>query len=119
MRAMNLSEGLIFKDDEPFAEPLLVDKDGRILRFCLRPGQSIVEHTAPNSPFYVVVLQGKGIFTDGTGNEIKVEPGMLLTFSPDEEHSVRALDEDLVFVGFLHGVPGTRERRVGGTMAES
>jgi len=34
-----------------------------------------------------------------------------------ENHVIRALDEELVFVGFLQGVPGTRPGKVGGKMA--
>ena len=30
--------------------------------FTLQPGQSIREHNAPSSPFYVVVLNGRGMF---------------------------------------------------------
>lgn len=119
MRTMNLSDKLIFKDDEPFAEPLLVNKDGRILRFCLRPNQSIVEHSVPHSPFYVVILKGNGVFSNGQGKEKQVGPGMLLVFGPDEKHSVRAQDEELVFIGFLHGAPGTRAEHIGGTLSEA
>jgi len=116
MRNMQLLDGLKFKDNEPSAEPLLVDRDGRILRFCLQPHQSIVEHSVPHSPFTVIVLKGQGVFTDGSGREEQVGPYALLTFEPGENHAVRALDQELIFVGFLLGVPGTREERVGGTM---
>ena len=119
MRAIHLFDELQFKEQDPSAEPLYVDKDGRILRFCLRPHQTITEHTVPHSPFYVIVLKGRGVFTDGRGKESEFGPNSLLVFEPDENHSVRALDEDLVFVGVLHGVPGTREERVGGTLGRS
>jgi quercetin dioxygenase-like cupin family protein len=118
MRTMQLLEGLKFRENEPFAEPLFVDKDGRILRFCLQPHQNIIQHNVPNSPFYVIVLKGQGIFTDGSGREVQVGPNLLMVFEPGENHSVRALDDELVFVGFLQGAPGTREERVGGTMGE-
>jgi quercetin dioxygenase-like cupin family protein len=71
----------------------------------LKPGQSIREHNAPNSPFFVVVLQGKGIFAGGDGIEQTLGPNTLLIFDPGENHFIRGLDE-LVFVGFLHEVPG-------------
>lgn len=118
MRSMQLLDELKFKEDDPVAEPLLVDKNGRVLRFCLQPHQSIVEHNVPQSPFYVVVLKGQGIFTDESGKEEQFGPNSLMVFDPGENHSVRALDEELVFVGFLHGVPGTREERIGGTMGQ-
>lgn len=118
MRTMQLLGELKFKENEASAEPLLVDKDGRILRFCLQPHQSIVEHNVPHSPFTVIVLKGEGVFTDGSGKQKQVGPNSLLAFDPGENHSVRALDQELVFVGFLLGVPGTREERVGGTMGD-
>ena len=119
MRTMQLLDNLKFQEENPVADPLYVDKDGRILRFCLKPQQSIVEHSVPTSPFYVVVLKGRGIFTDGSGREESMGPNSLMVFDPGENHTVRALDEELVFVGFLHGVPGMREDRVGGELGRA
>jgi len=119
MRTMQLLDDLKFQDENPVADPIYVDKDGRILRFCLKPQQSIVEHSVPHSPFYVVVLKGRGIFTDGSGRAETMEPNSLMVFDPGESHSVRALDEELVFVGFLHGAQGMREGRVGGELGRS
>ena len=118
MRTMQLMDELKFKENEPSAEPLLVDKDGRILRFCLQPHQQMTEHNVPHSPFSVVVLKGQGIFTDGAGKEAQLGPNALIVFEPGENHAVRALEQELVFVGFLAGVPGTREERVGGRMGD-
>ncbi len=118
MRTMNLLEGLEFHDRNPYAQPLFVNEGGRVLRFALRPGQSIQPHEAPDSPFYVVVLQGHGMFAGHDGREQEFGPHSLLIFDTGEKHSVRALDEELVFIGFLHGVPGTRHGKVGGLMAE-
>jgi quercetin dioxygenase-like cupin family protein len=112
-------ENLQFQDRNPDADPLLVDKDVRILRFSLRPRQVIAEHTVPHSPFYVVVLKGHGVFTDGSGKETRVRPNDLLVFEPGESHAVRAEDEELVFVGFLQSAPGMREGRVGGELGRA
>ncbi len=108
MNATQLLEKLEFHDKNPYAEPLLVDEMGRILRFTLRPGQSVREHNAPHSPVYLVVLQGHGMFAGGNGPEQEFGPHSLLTFAAGEEHAIRALDEDLVFVAFLHGAPGAQ-----------
>ncbi len=118
MRTINLLDGLEFHDKNPYAQPLYVDDLGRVLRFALRPGQSIQPHEAPNSPFYLVVLQGHGLFAGADGREREFGPNSLLIFDPGEVHAVRALNEDLVFVGFLHGAPGARHGQVGGLMAE-
>lgn len=108
-----------FREHSPNSEPLYFDAHGRILRFSLRPGQSIKEHEVPASPFYVVVLKGHGVFTDGEGREHRVGPDTLLIFDPGENHSVRAEDEDLVFLSFLHGVPGTPPGKEGGTLGRT
>lgn len=105
MKTVNLLENWQFNSKGPHAEPLHVDKNGRAILFTLKAGQTIHEHNAPSSPFYVVVLSGKGVFTGGDGREETVGANTLLVFDPAEQHVVRALDE-LVFVGFLHGAPG-------------
>lgn len=108
MHATPLLDKLEFHDKNPYAEPLLVDETGRILRFTLRPGQSVREHSAPHSPVYIVVLKGRGIFAGGEGPEQEFGPNTLLTFAAGEGHAITALDEDLVFVAFLHGAPGAQ-----------
>jgi len=118
MRSMGLLDQLEFHDTDPYAEPLFVDENNRVLRFTLKPGQSIVEHNAPHSPFNVVVLQGRGLFAGGDGQERSFGPNSLLVFDPGEHHSIRALDEPLVFVGFLHGAPRAQKGRPGGRMSK-
>jgi quercetin dioxygenase-like cupin family protein len=104
MKVTNLLENLKFGSKEPHAEPLHVDKEGRAILFTLKPGQSIREHNAPSSPFFVVVLKGKGVFTGSDGVEHICGPDSLLVFDAAEQHAIRATQE-LVFVGFLHGAP--------------
>ena len=106
MKIEMLMESWEFNDKNPYAQPLFVSHDSRILRFALRPGQSVREHQAPRSPVYVVVLKGQGIFAGGDGKEQKLGPNAMAIFEAGENHSIRALDEDLVFVTFLHGAPG-------------
>jgi quercetin dioxygenase-like cupin family protein len=105
MQTIQLMEQLEFHESNPYAQPLHVTDTGRILRFMLKPGQSIREHNAPHSPFYAVILSGEGLFAGGDGQEKRVGPGALVVFTPGESHQVRALDSELVFVGFLHGIP--------------
>ena len=95
-----------FNDKNPYAQPLFVSHDGRILRFALRPGQIVREHQAPHSPVYVVVLKGQGMFAGPDGKEQLFGPNALIIFDAGENHSIRALEEDLVFVTFMHGSPG-------------
>ena len=117
MKTTQLLDDLEFHDEHPYAQPLFVAETGRVLRFLLKPGQSIDEHNVPGSPFFVVVLKGQGVFTGGDNQEQQLGPGSLLIFDPGETHTARALDEELVFVGFLHSVSGTRPGRVSGEIA--
>lgn len=105
MQSINLSNATVFHDQNPFAKPLHVDKNGRALLFALHPGQSIKEHNAPSSPIYIVIIKGQGVFSDDDGKEQTYGPGNLLIFNPQENYAVRAIEE-LVFLSFLHGAPG-------------
>jgi quercetin dioxygenase-like cupin family protein len=106
MKIIPLMEDWEFKDKNPNAQPLFVTQDGRILRFALKPGQIVREHQAPHSPVYIVVLSGQGMFAGPDGKEQLLGPNALIIFDVGENHAVRALDEDLVFVAFLHGAHG-------------
>lgn len=105
MKTFQLLDEIETHDANPYAQPLQVDKHGRILRFALKPGQIVREHDAPHSPVYLVVLKGNGLFAGGDGVELEFGPNALLTFEPGEQHAIRAVDEELVFVAFLHGAP--------------
>lgn len=116
MKTTLLLQGVKFDAREPHAEPLYVDKEGRVILFALKPGQAIKEHNAPNSAFYAVVLKGRGMFAGGDGKEQALGPNALLVFDPKENHAIRALDEELVFVGFLRGVPSNVSGKKGGRL---
>lgn len=119
MRSTHLLENLEYHDEHPYAQPLYVSEDGRVIRFMLRPGQIIEEHNAPSSPFYAVVLKGRGMFAGADGAEREFGPNDVLIFDKGEIHAVRALGEELVFVGFLHGVEGARPGKIGGLLADA
>jgi quercetin dioxygenase-like cupin family protein len=107
MESMPLLEAVEFHDKNPYAEPLLVAEDGRVLRFALRPGQIVREHSAPHSPVYLVVLQGQGMFAGADGQEKPFGPNTLLIFEAGENHSLRAMNEEVVCIAFLREAPGT------------
>ncbi len=119
MKSTSLLSNLQFREAGPHAEPLYVDQYGRAILFTLKPGQSIKGHEVPQSPFYVVVLKGHGFFGSAGGEERRFGPNDLLVFDPGEKHHVRAEDEELVFVGFLHGAPGNTSDRTGGDIGRS
>lgn len=114
MKTMQLLETLEFSAQDAHAEGLFVDKSGRALRFTLKPGQSFREHNTPQSPSYMVVLKGQGMFAGADGKSERFGPNAMLIFDAGENHVIRALDEELVFVGFLHGAPGNHSDKVGG-----
>jgi quercetin dioxygenase-like cupin family protein len=116
MKTTNLLEGVQFGDSEAHAEPLYVDKLGRAIRFALKPGQSLKEHNAPTSPLYIVVVKGKGMFAGGDGTEQLLGANSLLILDPKENHAIRALNEELVFVTFLHGAPSNVSEKKGGKL---
>lgn len=103
MQTFQLLEDVEFHDANPYAQPLQVDEYGRILRFALKSGQMVRKHNAPHSPVYLVMLQGRGLFSGADGIEREFGPNALLTFEPGEQHAIRAQDEELVFLAFLHG----------------
>jgi hypothetical protein len=59
------------------------------------------------------------MFAGGDGKERRLGPSSLAILVRGEAHSIRALDEDLVFLGFLHGEPTARPGKVTGKMARS
>lgn len=101
MKSISLLDDLIFHEENPNAQPLLVDSNSRIIRFTLKPNQKIKEHSAPSSPLYIVVLKGKGLFSGGNGKKVEFGPDSLLVFEKGETHDIEALHEDLVFLAFL------------------
>ncbi|HEX2997194.1 MAG TPA: hypothetical protein VHP14_20395 [Anaerolineales bacterium] len=105
MKVVNLLENLQFGSKDAHAEPLHIDKEGRAILFTLKPAQSIREHNAPSSPFFVVILKGEGIFTGSDGIESTCGPNTLLLFDAAEQHTIRADANELVFIGLLHGAP--------------
>jgi len=116
MKVIALLKNIEFHDKDPNAEPLYVSDEARVLRFTLRPGQIVREHSAPHSPVVVTVLKGEGMFAGGDGMEQPCGPNDLLIFPAGEKHSIRALNEDLIFTVFLREAPdanSTAYHRIG------
>jgi quercetin dioxygenase-like cupin family protein len=105
MKATSLLEDLKFGDKDPRAEPIYSARDGRAILFTLKPGQAIPEHQAPSTPFFVVILRGTGVFAGGDGDTHTYGPNTLLIFDAGEKHLIRAINDELVFIGILHGAP--------------
>ncbi len=108
MKVIALLKNIEFHDKDPNAEPLFVSDEARVIRFALRPGQIVREHNAPHSPVVVTVLKGRGMFAGSDGVEQEFGPNDLLIFPAGENHSIRALNEDLIFTVFLREAPDAR-----------
>ncbi len=119
MKGIQVLANLQFSEKRAEAEPLYVDRNGRIIRFELEPRQVIKEHNAPDSPFYALILEGRGMFAGADGREQEFGPNALVIYEPGENHTIRALDEKLVFVGFLHGAPSNVSDKVGGAVGHA
>ncbi len=105
MEYVNLLSGIEYNESHPIARSIHVDKNGRLLQFALLPEQEIKEHSSPSSPVYLLVLKGEGVFKGGDGSEETAGAGSILIYDVNEKHSIKAGDEELVFVAILHGSP--------------
>ncbi len=117
MKATQILSNLQFHDSNPNADPLYVDRYGRVILFALKPGQSIKGHAVPHSPFYAIVVKGHGFFAGNDGKERRFGPDDLVIFDPGEEHIARADGEEFAFVGWLLGEPSNHSNKVGGEIA--
>ncbi len=96
------------RGDKAHAQALYADHNGRALRWTLLPSQSVQPSTSPNSPVYLVVLQGSGYFAGEDGTEQKLGPNEMVVFAPNETHTARAEDEELIFIAILHEAPNPK-----------
>ncbi len=99
-------ENLVFGDEGPYAQQLVSDQIGKIVRYTLKPGQELDETHAPFMPRYFMVEKGEGIFKTDDGDEQKVGPGAVVIFPPKEDSTITATDSDLVVIGFLFWATG-------------
>lgn len=71
-----------------------------LIRLSLLPGQSIKEHSSPSSPVYIIILVGKGLFSDEQGNLKEFGINTCIKYDQNEKHSIQARDGKLVFIAF-------------------
>ncbi len=99
---------VVHRGDKAHAQALHADEHGRALRWTLLPGQSVQPSTSPHTPVYLVVLQGTGYFAGEDGEEQILGPNDMAIFAPNENHTARAEDEQLVFIAILHEAPNPK-----------
>lgn len=105
MKSFDILDDVEFNDDHPAAKSILIDKDSRLIRFCLLPGQIIKEHSSPSSPVYIIILEGKGLFSNEEGILEKFGENTCIKYDQNEKHSIQAIDEKLIFIALLRGSP--------------
>ena len=105
MKVINPNENINFNEEHAIAEPLFINKNNRLLRFSLLPGQSIKEHRSPSSPVFISIIKGRGVFWGEDGEKKEVDSDSIIIFTQNETHGISALDEELVFLALLHGSP--------------
>lgn len=108
MRTFDLFENLDIGGSGQ-ARAVHADHEGRALRFALTDGEEVKQFHA-HSPTYIVVLKGEGLFRGGDGEEMAAAANSMVIFENGEEHSVRAVGGELVFVAVLHGAPDADEK---------
>lgn len=92
--------------DRPATTMLHDAPDVRLVAFRIAPGQAVPPHTNP-STVVLTVVRGSG-FISGREGERAVRAGDLAAYEPDEEHSMRAADEELVLLAAIAPRPGAR-----------
>lgn len=107
MRTVDLFADIKFSERKAHAESLHSNEEGRALRFAFLPEQELETHEAPHSPIHLVIIQGRGMFAGADGVERECSEGMLVAFDAGESHTVRALDEKLVYVAIYNENPAT------------
>ena len=95
MSPENVRKGITFSSENPIKKILCNTENYKIMRICLKKGAIRDLHTGDHSAFFLV-LEGKGIFTTGTG-EVELEANDFLTIKKGEIRGIQSL-EDLVIL---------------------
>lgn len=80
--------------------------DVRLVVFRIAPGQAVAVHTSP-STVVLHVLSGDGVVS-GVEGERAVRAGQVVVYQPNEPHSMRAADQELVLLAAIAPRPGGR-----------
>lgn len=99
-------EAVSARADRPASVLLHDAPDVRLVAFRIAPGQAVPAHTNP-STVVLTVISGSG-FLVGREGERAVGAGDLAAYEPDEEHAMRATDEELVLLAAIAPRPGSR-----------
>ncbi|WP_207696350.1 hypothetical protein DOK67_0002926 [Enterococcus sp. DIV0212c] len=74
--------------------------------WCLKPGQSVFNHSHTTSDDLWVVTKGTGTFFPGNGEEVRISKGDMIVSLPGEQHGMKNTGkEDFVFIGLAGPQP--------------
>ena len=80
--------------------------DVRLVVFRVGSGQAVAAHTSPSAVMLYVVA-GAGTVSGAEG-EREVRAGQVVAYEPNEPHSMRATDQELVLLAAITPRPGGR-----------
>ena len=80
--------------------------DVRLVVFRIAPGQAVATHTSP-STVVLYAVSGGGMVSGAEG-ERDVNAGEVVAYEPNEPHSMRATDRELVLLAAIAPRPGGR-----------
>ena len=81
-------------------------EDVRLVVFRLAPGQLVPPHTS-HSTVTISVLEGSGILSGGD-SERRCVQGDVITYDRNEQHGMRATDQELLLLATIAPRPGNR-----------
>jgi quercetin dioxygenase-like cupin family protein len=94
------------QEKRPATKILHADEGIRVVAFTVAPGQSIPSHVNAGT-VSLVVLEGSGVFHGRDGEQVRLGPGQMVIYEPDEPHAITGNGEMLRFVAFITTGPQT------------
>ena len=99
-------EAVAAHPERPATALVYDEPDVRLVVFRIAPGQAVAAHTSP-STVTLHVLSGAGMVSGAEG-ERHVRAGQVVMYGPNEPHSMRATDQELVLLAGITPRPGRR-----------
>jgi quercetin dioxygenase-like cupin family protein len=101
------SEAVAANATRPATSVISDQPDARLVVFRIAPGQAVAPHRNA-STVILTVLAGSGVVTGGDSESV-VSAGCVVVYEPNEQHGMRAVDEELVLVATIAPRPGARD----------
>lgn len=96
MEPIRLFESFVFDGSKPALRTLLPGPGPRVMLLCLRTGQTLPEHTAPDA-ITVQALSGRTTFYDGP-EPVEMRAGTLIRLEAKRPHALTAHEDSVLLV---------------------